>query len=105
MSIIMVTNFCRNSHGQTNTNLRVLIRHLKSINGVVQKKGTSSRIIVSKLSHLTLATILPRRTSLATHFKLSSSQSPSSEDEAFDMKRVTYASVVGSLMYAMICTR
>ncbi|GAU22987.1 hypothetical protein TSUD_98150 [Trifolium subterraneum] len=44
-------------------------------------------------------------TPLATHFKLSSKQSPSSEDETLDMKRVPYASVVGSLMYAMMCTR
>jgi hypothetical protein len=44
-------------------------------------------------------------TPLATHFKLSYKQSPSSEDETFDMKRVPYASAVGSLMYAMVCTR
>ncbi|CAJ2671557.1 unnamed protein product [Trifolium pratense] len=44
-------------------------------------------------------------TPLATHFKLSSKQSPSNEDETFDMKRVPYASAVGSLMYAMVCTR
>ncbi|KAI5386396.1 hypothetical protein KIW84_072791 [Lathyrus oleraceus] len=35
----------------------------------------------------------------ASHFKLSSNQSPSSEYEAFDMKCVSYVSVVGSLMY------
>ncbi|GAU50368.1 hypothetical protein TSUD_284660 [Trifolium subterraneum] len=44
-------------------------------------------------------------TPLDTHFKLSSQQSPSSEDETFDMKRVPYASAVVSLMYAMVCTR
>ncbi|MCI89859.1 retrovirus-related pol polyprotein from transposon, partial [Trifolium medium] len=33
-------------------------------------------------------------TPLDTHFKLSSKQSPSSEDETFDMKRVPYASDV-----------
>ncbi|CAJ2645756.1 unnamed protein product [Trifolium pratense] len=38
-------------------------------------------------------------TPLATHFKLSSKQSPSNEDETFYMKRVPYASDVGSLMY------
>ena len=44
-------------------------------------------------------------TPLATHFKLSSDQSPSNEAEKLDMQRVPYASAVGSLMYAMVCTR
>jgi len=45
------------------------------------------------------------RTPLATHFKLSAKQSPSNEIEKSDMQQVPYASVVGSLMYAMMCTR
>ena len=44
-------------------------------------------------------------TPLATHFKLSAKQSLSNETEKSDMQRVPYASVVGSLMYAMVCTR
>ncbi|KAI5434594.1 hypothetical protein KIW84_021433 [Lathyrus oleraceus] len=44
-------------------------------------------------------------TSLATHFKLSSNQSLSSEDGVIDMKLVPYTSVVGSLMCAMVCIR
>ena len=44
-------------------------------------------------------------TPLATHFKLSSKQSPSNEAEKLDMQQVPYASGVGSLMYAMVCTR
>lgn len=44
-------------------------------------------------------------TLLATHFKLSTKQSPSSDKEKEDMKKVSYASTVGSLMYAMVCTR
>lgn len=44
-------------------------------------------------------------TPLATHFKLSISQSPTNEAEKSDMQRVPYASAVGSLMYAMVCTR
>ena len=42
---------------------------------------------------------------LAGHFKLCSKQCPTSEKEKQDMKNVPYASTVGSLMYAMICTR
>ncbi|KAE8669377.1 putative LRR receptor-like serine/threonine-protein kinase [Hibiscus syriacus] len=39
------------------------------------------------------------------NFKLSSSMSPSSEEERMEMSRVSYASAVGSLMFAIICTR
>ena len=42
---------------------------------------------------------------LATHFKLSTKQSPSTDKEKEDMEKVPYASAVGSLMYAMVCTR
>jgi hypothetical protein len=42
---------------------------------------------------------------LATHFKLSTNQSPSTDEEKEDMERIPYASAVGSLMYAMVCTR
>ena len=44
-------------------------------------------------------------TPLATHFRLSVKQSPSTEKEKEEMQKVPYASAVGSLMYAMICTR
>lgn len=39
------------------------------------------------------------------HFKLCSEQSPSSDEEKEKMQKVPYASAVGSLMYAMVCTR
>ena len=41
----------------------------------------------------------------ANHFKLSSKQCPTSEKDKEEMKKVPYASAVGSLMYAMVCTR
>ena len=37
--------------------------------------------------------------------KLSAYQCPKTQEEEEDMSHVLYASVVGSLMYAMICTR
>ena len=40
-----------------------------------------------------------------THFKLSTKQNPSTAKEMEDMSRVLYASAIGSLMYAMVCTR
>ena len=44
-------------------------------------------------------------TPLAMHFKLSASQSPQIEEEKLHMLKVPYASAVGSIMYAMVCTR
>ncbi|KAJ8468023.1 hypothetical protein OPV22_030575 [Ensete ventricosum] len=43
--------------------------------------------------------------SLADHFKLCSDQSPSSDEEKEKMQKVPYVSAVGSLIYAMVCTR
>lgn len=40
---------------------------------------------------------------LDRHFKLSSEQCPSKEQEKEDMVFVSYSNVVGSMMYAMIC--
>ena len=42
---------------------------------------------------------------LASHFKLSCRHSPSIDKEKEDMRSVLYASIVASLMYAMVCTR
>jgi len=47
----------------------------------------------------------PVSTPLANHFKLSSNQCPNTDKEVADMAEVPYASVVGCLMYAMVCTR
>jgi hypothetical protein len=44
-------------------------------------------------------------TPLANHFRLSSNQCPKNVEEIEDMTRVPYASAVGCLMYAMVCTR
>ncbi|KAH9331630.1 hypothetical protein KI387_003738, partial [Taxus chinensis] len=44
-------------------------------------------------------------TPLAGHFKLSKEQCPKTEQERNQMSKVPYSSAVGSLMYAMVCTR
>nr|XP_009780580.1 PREDICTED: uncharacterized protein LOC104229622 [Nicotiana sylvestris] len=44
-------------------------------------------------------------TPLAKHFKLSISQTPSTDEEKKEMSRIPYSFAVGSLMYAMVCTR
>lgn len=45
------------------------------------------------------------RTPLLGHFKLSIKQCLSTEEEKKSMDKVSYASEVSSLMYAMVCTR
>jgi hypothetical protein len=42
---------------------------------------------------------------LANHFRLSTSQCPKKVEETKDMSKALYASAVGCLMYAMVCTR
>ena len=47
----------------------------------------------------------PVSTPLAQHFKLSTTQCPKTDDEVRDMSGIPYASAVGCIMYAMVCTR
>ena len=47
----------------------------------------------------------PVSTPLGSHFKLSKEQSPKTKEERDHMSKVPYASAIGSLMYAMVCTR
>ena len=44
-------------------------------------------------------------TPLAAHFRLCSALCPVSDDDIEYMSRVPYSSAVGSLMYAMVCSR
>jgi len=47
----------------------------------------------------------PITTPLAAHLKLLAKSYPTSEVEIENMSYVPYSSVVGSLMYVMVCTR
>ena len=49
--------------------------------------------------------VKPVSVPLASHFKLSSSLCPNTDEEKDYMSRILYANVVGCLMYAMVCTR
>ena len=65
---------------------------------------TEKSYIEKVLEHFGMKESKPVSTSLATHFKLSLDLSPQSEEEERYMSQVPYASAVGSLMYAMVCT-
>ena len=47
----------------------------------------------------------PVSTPLASHFRLSTAGSPQSVEEEEYMVKVPYSSAIGSIMYAMVCTR
>ena len=49
--------------------------------------------------------VKPVSTPLANHFRFSTSQCPKTVEEIEDMSKIPYASAVGCLMYAMVCTR
>ena len=47
----------------------------------------------------------PVSTPLGSHFRLSKKHSPKIKEERNHMSKVPYASAIGNLMYAMVCTR
>ena len=47
----------------------------------------------------------PVGTPLVAHFKLSVDLCPCNDNENEEMSKIPYASAVGSLMYAMVCTK
>ena len=57
------------------------------------------------LERFSMANAKQVSTPLASHFRLSTAQCPESAEEIQDMSKVPYASAVGYLMYAMVCTR
>ncbi|GKV32746.1 hypothetical protein SLEP1_g41331 [Rubroshorea leprosula] len=66
---------------------------------------SQEKYIEKVLNKFNMSKAKPAGTPLASHFKLSTEQCPASKEEAEYMKNVPYASAVGSLMYAMVCTR
>ena len=61
--------------------------------------------IENVLERFRLQNAKPVSTPLASHFKLTKEMCPKTQEEIESMSRVPYSSVVGSLMYAMVCTR
>ena len=57
------------------------------------------------LKRFSMENAKPVSTPLANHFRLSTTQCPKTDDDIQDMSKVPYASAVGCLIYAMVCTR
>ena len=85
----------------------------KQILGMRISRDTKSRTLMLSqeeyinkvLSRFNMQDAKPVSTPLGVHFRLSKEQSPKTEEERTNMKKVPYASAIGSLMYAMVCTR
>ncbi|RVW61459.1 Retrovirus-related Pol polyprotein from transposon TNT 1-94 [Vitis vinifera] len=69
------------------------------------KKQLSKQFAMKDLGAAKQILAKPVSTPLGSHFKLSKEQSPKTEEERDHMSKVPYASAIGSLMYAMVCTR
>ena len=68
-------------------------------------KFSQSKYVKKFLSRFNMNEAKPVSTPLGSHFKLSKEQSPKTEKERDHMCKVPYASAIGSLMYAIVCTR
>jgi ATP-binding cassette subfamily B (MDR/TAP) protein 1 len=68
-------------------------------------KLSQEKYIGKILNKFSLQDAKVRSTPLGSHFKLTREQSPKTDKDMEEMTKVPYASAVGSLMYAMVCTR
>ncbi|KAG8497073.1 hypothetical protein CXB51_008352 [Gossypium anomalum] len=66
---------------------------------------SQKRYIEKVLCRFNMQSAKPISTPLVAHFRLSLALSPQSDDEIEYMSHVPYSSAVGSLMYAMVCSR
>ena len=66
---------------------------------------SQERYVERILERFNMKEAKPVTTPLGGHYKLSKSLCPSTEEENKKMVAIPYSSAVGSLMYAMVCTR
>jgi len=70
----------------------------------MQTQLSQENYVLKMLKRFNMTETRPVTTPLACHFRLSFNQCPNSEEED-EISQVLYASAVGSLMHAMVCTR
>uniref|UniRef100_A0A2N9EY29 CCHC-type domain-containing protein n=1 Tax=Fagus sylvatica TaxID=28930 RepID=A0A2N9EY29_FAGSY len=68
-------------------------------------KLSQTEYVKKILSKFSMDEAKPVSTPLGSHFRLTKDQSPKTLQEQAYMSNVPYASAIGSLMYAMVCTR
>ncbi|KAH9782991.1 hypothetical protein KPL71_009148 [Citrus sinensis] len=74
-------------------------RHAKTL--FLTQSGYLKRVV----SRFGMVNSKPVTTLVAAHFKLSKQHAPEEEADIDHMRRISYSSAVGSIMYAMVCTR
>ena len=72
-------------------------------NGIL--KLSQSEYVKKVLSRFNMNEVESVSTLLGSYFRLSKEQSPKTKEKRDHMSKVPYASVIGSLMYVMVCTR
>ncbi|KAG8475436.1 hypothetical protein CXB51_032203 [Gossypium anomalum] len=78
-----------------------ILRDRKTSKLYLSQKGYIEKV----LCRFNMQSAKPVSTPLAAHFRLLSALSPQSDDEIEYMSHVLYSSAVGSLMYAIVCSR
>ena len=68
-------------------------------------KLSQTEYVKKILSRFNMNEVEPVSTLLGSYFRLSKEQSPKTKEERDHISKVPYASAIGSLMYAMVCTR
>lgn len=68
---------------------------------VISQKGYLSKVV----KWFNMDDAKPTSVPLAAHFRLSSTQSPDTIEDKEQVMKVPYANAIGSIMYAMVCTR
>ena len=66
---------------------------------------SQNEYIEKELKRFNMQIAKPVTTPFASHFKLNKEMCPKTQEDMDYMSKVPYASAVGSLMYAMVCTR
>ncbi|KAG8473470.1 hypothetical protein CXB51_035763 [Gossypium anomalum] len=78
-----------------------ILRDRKSSKLYLSQKGYIEKV----LCRFNMQSAKPVSTPLTAHFRLLSALSPQSDDKIEYMSHIPYSSAVGSLMYAMVCSR
>ena len=66
---------------------------------------SQKKYIEKVLERFVMLDVKPMKTPLAAHFRLLADFSPQTDEEEKYMSHVPYTNAVGSIMYAMVCTR
>ncbi|GAA0155422.1 transmembrane signal receptor [Lithospermum erythrorhizon] len=99
--------------GKSLDEIKDLKAKLKHILGMKIKRDRSNKLlwllqekyVLKVLQRFNMDSSKEVNCPLGTHFKMSTELSPHSKEEQLAMQKIPYASAIGSLMYAMICTR